>query len=309
MTNSNNNKKIRTRFAPSPTGYIHIGNIRTALFSWLYAKKMSGDFFIRIDDTDDSRNSKIYTTNIIDILNWLTLPSSNDVVFQSNNHNRYHSIIKKLLSENKAYKCYCTKERLNKLKANQISLLFQEFVRDNQKERIFFQNALDYLNSLKNKENIDSSDLNENNFFGNQTSELAEAYNRVKSNIHLILEDLEKLIEHLDKEKEETSKFFKSIHIEEIRSLREFEMLSLNYNEKEHIILTSLESKLPELIKVQTQLFGIKDRIETQDKATFHQAAGKFINHFLNIYQLIKEKKNKETVFVKGIETRKANEE
>lgn len=111
---------IRTRFAPSPTGFIHIGNIRTALFSWLYAKKYNGDFIIRIDDTDIERNSKIYVNNILYILKWLNITSKNKIIFQSKRINRYKKIIHDLLIKKLAYKCYCSKERLTLLKETQI---------------------------------------------------------------------------------------------------------------------------------------------------------------------------------------------
>lgn len=111
---------IKTRFAPSPTGFLHIGNIRTALFSWLYAKKYKGDFFIRIDDTDKERNLKTYTNNITYILNWLNIKSDKNLIFQSKRLRTYKLIIEKLIQEKKAYKCFCSKDRLTKLKNEQI---------------------------------------------------------------------------------------------------------------------------------------------------------------------------------------------
>ena len=74
---------IKTRFAPSPTGYIHLGNIRTALFSWLYAKKHNGKFIIRIDDTDEDRNKNTYISNILYITKWLGIESDEKIFFQS----------------------------------------------------------------------------------------------------------------------------------------------------------------------------------------------------------------------------------
>ena len=135
------NTKIKTRFAPSPTGYMHVGNIRTALFCWLHAKKMLGDFYIRIDDTDKNRNSKIYTQNIFDTLNWLKLKSEKNIIFQSNNYKKYKIYLEKLLNEKKAYKCFCTKERLTKLRLKQIS----------NKENIKYDN---FCKNKKYKKNI-----------------------------------------------------------------------------------------------------------------------------------------------------------
>jgi len=113
-------KKVITRFAPSPTGDIHIGNIRTALFAYLYAKRNKGIFFVRIDDTDKNRNSKESVKKIINILNWLELKSDLNVVFQSKRYVRYKSILKKLIHQGDVYKCFCSKKRLDKLKEKQI---------------------------------------------------------------------------------------------------------------------------------------------------------------------------------------------
>ena len=117
----NYNEKIITRFAPSPTGFIHLGNVRTALFNWLYAKKKNGIFLIRIDDTDDKRNSKIYIDNIFYILNWLNIKSEKKIIYQSKNYDVYKKIIENLINENKAYKCYCSKERLLKIKIQNLN--------------------------------------------------------------------------------------------------------------------------------------------------------------------------------------------
>ena len=113
-------KIIKTRFAPSPTGLVHIGNMRTALFSWLYAKKMNGKFFLRIDDTDSKRISKNYINNIFDTLKWLGLTVNEQIIFQSQNNDIYKHFINILLEKNYAYKCYCSKERLLRLKEQQI---------------------------------------------------------------------------------------------------------------------------------------------------------------------------------------------
>lgn len=111
---------IRTRFAPSPTGYIHLGNIRTAFFSWLFAKKNNGVFYIRIDDTDVMRNSQKYVNNILDILTWLDIKSDESVIFQSRNYKIYKKFLDFLLTEKKAYKCFCSKTRLAVIKDNQV---------------------------------------------------------------------------------------------------------------------------------------------------------------------------------------------
>ncbi len=112
--------KVITRFAPSPTGYIHLGNIRTALFCWLFARKYDGNFFLRIDDTDKDRYDRKYVNNIFDSLNWLGINYDKSAIFQSKRYFRYKFFLDYLLNCGKAYKCYCTKDRLNKLREIQL---------------------------------------------------------------------------------------------------------------------------------------------------------------------------------------------
>ena len=113
--------KIRTRFAPSPTGYLHIGGARTALFNWLYAKKHGGEYLLRIEDTDKARSNEEYTHDIIENLFWLGIESEIKPVYQSKRAENYNQVIKKLLNEGKAYHCYCSKERLDALREEQLS--------------------------------------------------------------------------------------------------------------------------------------------------------------------------------------------
>ncbi|QJC37151.1 glutamate--tRNA ligase [Enterobacteriaceae endosymbiont of Donacia thalassina] len=112
--------KIITRFAPSPTGYLHIGNIRTALYSWLFARKNKGSFILRIENTDFQRSKKIFIKNIIDTLQWLNIDWDKGPYFQSERLNRYNNIINTMLYQGKAYKCYCSKEELEQNKQKQI---------------------------------------------------------------------------------------------------------------------------------------------------------------------------------------------
>lgn len=112
---------IITRFAPSPTGFLHLGNIRTALFSWLFARKNKGKFYLRIDDTDVIRNSKIYFNNIVSSLEWLQIDFDNEIFFQSKNLNVYKKFLLDLLNSGYAYKCFCSKERLLNLKKEQLN--------------------------------------------------------------------------------------------------------------------------------------------------------------------------------------------
>ena len=94
---------IRTRFAPSPTGYLHIGGARTALFAWLFAKSQNGDCLLRIEDTDKERSKDEYTAEIIESFKWLGVEFENEVIYQSNNADRYKEIIDQLLDQGSAY--------------------------------------------------------------------------------------------------------------------------------------------------------------------------------------------------------------
>ena len=97
--------KVITRFAPSPTGYLHIGGARTALFAWLYAKSYGGDCLLRIEDTDKERSEDKYTHEIINSFRWLGINFDRDVVYQSHNANRYNEMIDSLLETGGAYVC------------------------------------------------------------------------------------------------------------------------------------------------------------------------------------------------------------
>ncbi|MEE8517277.1 MAG: glutamate--tRNA ligase [Alphaproteobacteria bacterium] len=108
---------IVTRFAPSPTGYLHIGGARTALFNWLYAHHHGGRFLVRIEDTDRKRSTTDAIDAIIDGLKWLGLEGEDGPVFQSQRAQRHREAANSLLAEDKAYKCYCSPEELEEMRA------------------------------------------------------------------------------------------------------------------------------------------------------------------------------------------------
>lgn len=112
---------IRTRFAPSPTGYLHIGGARTALFNWLYARKHGGTFLLRIEDTDRERSTRESVNAILESLAWLGLDYDEGPYFQSERFDRYREVIQRLLDEGKAYYCYCTKEELEEMRQAQLA--------------------------------------------------------------------------------------------------------------------------------------------------------------------------------------------
>lgn len=109
-------KKVVTRFAPSPTGFLHIGGARTALFNWLFTRHHGGEFRVRVEDTDRKRSTQEAVEAIFDGLNWLGLEADNKVVFQYANRERHAQVAHQLLSEGKAYHCYCSKEELSQMR-------------------------------------------------------------------------------------------------------------------------------------------------------------------------------------------------
>ena len=111
----------RTRFAPSPTGYLHIGGARTALFSWLHARKHGGNFVLRIEDTDRERSTAASVNAILEGMNWLGLEYDEGPFHQTGRMDRYQEVIQQLLDEDKAYYCYCSRERLEELRAKQMA--------------------------------------------------------------------------------------------------------------------------------------------------------------------------------------------
>ncbi len=111
--------KIKTRFAPSPTGYLHVGGARTALYCWLFSRSLGGEFVLRIEDTDLERSTPQATDAIIDAMNWLNLDWDEGPYFQSKRFERYNAVINQLLENGSAYKCYCSKERLENLRETQ----------------------------------------------------------------------------------------------------------------------------------------------------------------------------------------------
>lgn len=112
---------VRTRFAPSPTGYLHIGGARTSLFSWLYAKKMGGEFILRIEDTDRERSTDEAVDAIIDGMEWLGMEHDEGPFYQTQRFDRYKEVIQQLLDSGHAYHCNCSRERLDEIRAEQMA--------------------------------------------------------------------------------------------------------------------------------------------------------------------------------------------
>ena len=113
--------QVRTRFAPSPTGMLHIGGVRTALFSWLYARKHGGVFILRIEDTDRERSTPQAIDAILEGMRWLSLDADEGPFYQSRRYDRYREVIDGWLAAGTAYRCYCTKDELEQMRAEQLA--------------------------------------------------------------------------------------------------------------------------------------------------------------------------------------------
>jgi glutamyl-tRNA synthetase len=112
---------VRTRFAPSPTGMLHIGGVRTALFCWLYARRHGGTFILRIEDTDRERSTPEALAAILDGMQWLGLDHDEGPFYQAQRMDRYREVIDQFLREGKAYHCYCSREELDEMRAGQMA--------------------------------------------------------------------------------------------------------------------------------------------------------------------------------------------
>ncbi len=111
----------RTRFAPSPTGYLHIGGARTALFSWLFSKKMQGDFILRVEDTDRERSTDESVKAILDAMDWLELDYNEGPFYQTQRFDRYYDVIQQFIDNDQAYYCCCSRERLDEMRNEQMA--------------------------------------------------------------------------------------------------------------------------------------------------------------------------------------------
>lgn len=107
----------RVRFAPSPTGYLHVGGARTALFNWLLAKKTGGTFILRIEDTDKERSTEAHTQVILDGLRWLGIDYDEGPFFQGQYYDRHRADANSLLAKGRAYRCFCTRDELDAMRA------------------------------------------------------------------------------------------------------------------------------------------------------------------------------------------------
>ena len=164
-----------TRFAPSPTGYMHIGGIRTALFSYLWAKNNSGEFKLRIEDTDLKRNNEDASQAILQAFEWFELKYTDKIVYQSQRFDLYAKYIQKLIDQDKAYYCYLSKEELELTRKenekNKQSLRHNKKYRDYKGEtpdikptvRIKAPNSgkIEFYDKIKGQMSIDATDMDD----------------------------------------------------------------------------------------------------------------------------------------------------
>lgn len=144
---------VRTRFAPSPTGFLHVGGVRTALFSWLYAKHHKGEFLLRIEDTDQVRSSTASVQAILEGMSWLGLTYEDGPYYQTQRYARYKEIAQKLLDEGKAYRCSCSKERLDALRESQLAMKKKPRYDGHCRDRNLTQTDTSYVVRFKNPDN------------------------------------------------------------------------------------------------------------------------------------------------------------
>ena len=132
--NSPNN--IRVRFAPSPTGELHLGGARTALSNFLFAKRNGGKFLLRIEDTDLERSNKAYTDQIINSLKWLGLKWDEEIIFQSIRSQDYDHYLKKLIETGAAYRCFASKDELVNIRQQNSSYKYNDIWRNRSDQEI-----------------------------------------------------------------------------------------------------------------------------------------------------------------------------
>ena len=254
------NKKIITRFAPSPTGFLHIGGVRTALICYLYAKKYNGLFFIRTEDTDLKNNIKKFKNQHIKNLNWLNIYEDGSILkkykniefLQSNNINEYKKFLDVLLKNDDAYYCFCSNEQLDKereafkQKNKTLNFTYSKKCRSLKKENALkkIKNNEKYSIRVKNRNNIDLSFKDE--LFGNINIKANDVddfviwknYNYPTYNFAVVIDDYLLKTTHVIRGQEHISNTPKQILIYKLLNLPVPKFLHLN------LILNSTGKKL-----------------------------------------------------------------
>ena len=150
---------VVTRFAPSPTGLLHIGGVRTALFSWLYARHNAGKFILRVEDTDRERSTQEAVQVILDGMKWLGLDADEGPYYQTLRYDRYREVLAQMLASKQAYRCYCTKAELEELRARQLAAKqkprYDGRCRDLREERPGVESVIRFRNPLDGEVVVD----------------------------------------------------------------------------------------------------------------------------------------------------------
>ena len=194
---------VRTRFAPSPTGYLHVGGARTALFCWLYARHCRGQFVLRVEDTDRERSTESAVQAILDGMNWLGLDWDEGPFFQSQRMDRYREQVVRLLDEDKAYHCYCTREELDAMRAAQRERgenpRYDGRCRDRREPRPHVDPVVRFKNPTVGEVVVDDIVLGEARFANAQLDDLviARSDGTPTYNFTVVVDDLEMGITHV----------------------------------------------------------------------------------------------------------------
>ncbi len=194
---------VRTRFAPSPTGYLHVGGARTALFCWLYARHCGGQFILRVEDTDRERSTQAAVETILEGMDWLQLDYDEGPIFQTRRMDRYGRYIEQLLAEDKAYHCYCSREELEEMRAAQRGRgdtpRYNGHCRERQSARPGVEPVVRFKNPLDGEVQVDDLVLGPTVFANAQLDDLiiARPDGTPTYNFTVVVDDLEMEISHV----------------------------------------------------------------------------------------------------------------
>ncbi len=209
--------KVVTRFAPSPSGLLHIGGARTALFNFIFAKANNGVFRLRIENTDNERQSKESVNSIVNDLKWLGIVHDENIVFQNSNINEHISIAEKMVENNLAYKCYMTDSELTSIKLNKSNVKFRSIWRD--KKLKFHPKNKPYVIRFKTPldSKIELRDLVQGKIFVN--SEEIDDYILVRSDgnptflLSSAIDDVNMKVTHIIRGDDHLTNSFRQFHI------------------------------------------------------------------------------------------------
>ena len=195
---------VRTRFAPSPTGYLHIGGVRTALFNWLYARHCGGTFILRIEDTDKERSTNESVQAILEGMAWMGLDYDEGPIYQSDRPERYKEVIDQLLDAGQAYRCYCTREELDKVREEQraqgIKPRYNRHCRDQHNpERPDVESVIRFKNPLEGSVQFDDAIRGEVVISNEELDDLviARANGTPTYNFAVVVDDIDMEITHV----------------------------------------------------------------------------------------------------------------